>query len=67
MLCNKSVQGLKKGCDLICLLLIIYKLFFNIKGDVLAIPTGKMIRQSMKCYFLLRCIPVLIMGMLRNT
>jgi len=32
MLYNKSVQALKKGCDLICLLLIIYNPS-NIKGE----------------------------------
>jgi len=43
MLYNKSVQALKKGCDLICLLLIIYNPSSILKGNLLPIPTGKII------------------------
>ena len=35
MLCNKSVQALKKGCDLICLLIIIYTPSSILKGNLL--------------------------------
>ena len=35
MLYNKSVQALKKGCDLICLLLIVYNPSSILKGNLL--------------------------------